>query len=121
GSRRTGPKGYTRSDDRLKDEVVERLMSRLHIDLSEVSIDVKDGKVTLEGSVQARHLKHEIEDVVDDVFGVKDIDNRIRVGGQGGWMESNQGGSSTGGSSMSASSSGGGAGSTGGASQGGAA
>ena len=76
-----GPKGYQRSDERLKEDISERLMSMGHyVDASDVSIDVKDGKVSLEGSVPERRMKHAIEDVVDECMGVKDIDNRIRVG-----------------------------------------
>ncbi len=75
-----GPKGYQRSDERLKEDISERLMAMGHyVDSSDVSVDVKDGKVTLEGTVPERRMKHAIEDVVDDCMGVKDIDNRIRV------------------------------------------
>ena len=58
-------------------------MAAAYIDAAEVSVDVKDGKVTLEGTVPERRMKHYIEDVVDHCMGVKDIDNRIRVS-QGG-------------------------------------
>ena len=51
-----------------------------YVDASDVSIEVKDGKVTLEGSVPERRMKHTIEDAVDECIGVKDIENRIRVG-----------------------------------------
>jgi hypothetical protein len=54
-------------------------MSAAYIDASDVSIDVKEGKVTLEGTVPERRMKHRIEDMVDDCMGVQDIDNRIRV------------------------------------------
>jgi len=75
-----GPKGYQRSDERLKEDISERLLHDGQIDASDVSLEVKDGKVTLEGSVPSRQTKHNIEDLVDHVFGVKDIDNRLRVG-----------------------------------------
>jgi hypothetical protein len=75
-----GPKGYQRSDERLKEDISERLMSMGHyVDASDVSVEVKDGKVSLEGSVPERRMKHAIEDLVDDCMGVKDIDNRVRV------------------------------------------
>lgn len=75
-----GPKGYQRSDERLKEDICERLMESYYIDSSEVSVDVKGGKVSLEGSVPTRHMKHAIEDIVDACPGVTDIDNRVRVG-----------------------------------------
>ncbi len=40
---------------------------------------VKDAKVTLEGSVPDRRMKHAIEDLADQCPGVQDVDNRIRV------------------------------------------
>ena len=79
---RSGPKGYTRSDDRLREDISERLMMADSIDPSDVSVTVKDAKVTLEGRVPDRRMKHAIEDLVDNCPGVQDIDNRIRVGRQ---------------------------------------
>lgn len=75
-----GPKGYQRSDERLKEDVCERLMWRGdEIDASEVSVEVNEGVVTLHGAVPERSMKHAIEDIVADCMGVKDIENRIRV------------------------------------------
>ncbi len=74
-----GPKGYQRPDERLREDISERLMSAMHIDSSEVSVTVTDGKVTLEGTVPDRAMKHAIEDLVDACPGAQDIDNRIRV------------------------------------------
>ncbi len=76
---RTGPKGYTRSDERLREDISERLMMADSIDSSEVTVSVKDCKVVLEGTVPTRYMKHAIEDLVDAAPGVQDIDNRIRV------------------------------------------
>jgi len=84
GRYRTGPKGYTRSDDRIREDICERLMLADSIDSSEASVSVKDGKVTLEGTVPTRSMKHAIEDVADHTAGVQDVDNRIRVGVQTG-------------------------------------
>lgn len=81
------PKGYTRSDDRIKEEICERLMSHPYADASDVNIEVKSGIVTLVGSVKARHIKHEIENVAESCMGVKDIENHIRVS-QGGSQSS---------------------------------
>jgi len=74
-----GPKGYQRSDERLKEDISERLMEAHYIDSSEVTVEVRGAKVTLEGTVPTRHMKHAIEDLVDACPGIQDIDNRIRV------------------------------------------
>jgi len=74
-----GPKGYKRSDERLREDISERLMHSDTIDSSEVTVEVTEGRVTLQGTVPERYMKHAIEDVVDSCHGVQDIDNRIRV------------------------------------------
>jgi osmotically-inducible protein OsmY len=76
---RTGPKGYTRSDERIREDISERLMMADSIDSSEVTVSVKDGRVTLEGTVPTRSMKHSIEDLADYTAGVQDVENRIRV------------------------------------------
>lgn len=79
-AQRISPKGYVRTDERVREDVCERL-SHSGLDVSEVSVQVSEGTVTLEGTVSSRHTKHAIEDCVDDCLGVKDIQNQIRVGG----------------------------------------
>jgi osmotically-inducible protein OsmY len=78
-----GPKGYQRSDERLREDISERLMYAMEIDSSEVTVNVSDGRVTLDGTVPDRYMKHAIEDLVDECPGVQDIDNRVRVQREG--------------------------------------
>lgn len=77
--RRLGPKNYVRSDDRVREEVCERLAHRDQLDVSDVTVTVQSGVVTLEGSVNDRRMKYEVEDVADDTFGVTDVVNRLHV------------------------------------------
>ncbi len=81
---RRGPKGYTRSDDRIKEDICEQLMQSAYIDASEIAIEVRGGRVTLEGSVPERRMKHAVEDLADSVAGVNDVENKIRVSQSGG-------------------------------------
>lgn len=74
-----GPKGYSRSDDRIREDVCDRLSADDDVDASEIEVTVKDGEVTLTGSVQTRSMKHQAEDLADDVLGVKDVHNNLRV------------------------------------------
>jgi BON domain len=74
-----GPKGYQRCDERLREDISERLMQAHYIDSSEVTVAVSGAKVVLEGTVPQRRMKHAIEDLADACPGVLDIDNRIRV------------------------------------------
>jgi BON domain len=77
---RRGPKGYRRSDERIREEICECLTHNgQHIDSSDVSVEVADHHVTLEGTVPQRRMKHAIEDIVASCAGVEDIHNKIRV------------------------------------------
>lgn len=78
-ARRNGPKGYQRSDDRIREQVVERLMDGTQIDLQDVECHVKDGVVTLSGTVKSRHCRHELENIADSVWGVKEVENNVKV------------------------------------------
>jgi osmotically-inducible protein OsmY len=54
-------------------------MAQTHLDASEVTVDVREGDVTLEGIVPERRMKHTIEDIAAAIRGVFDVVNRIRV------------------------------------------
>ena len=92
-----GPKGYTRSDDRLKEVICEKLSDDPMIDASEISIEVTSQVVKLTGTVDDRATKYEVEELIERCGGVKDIDNQLRVrsrysqssqlGSQGGSIE----------------------------------
>lgn len=86
-----GPKNYMRSDERLREDINEKLTDAPWLDASEINVQAKDGKITLEGSVSERHLKHKVEDLVDRCYGVKDIDNRLTVRSANQGSSTNQG------------------------------
>jgi hypothetical protein len=74
-----GPKGYARSDDRIREDVSDVLMEHPAIDAGGIEVQVVGGNVTLTGSTTDRRTKRLAEDVVEDVSGVKDVQNHIRV------------------------------------------
>jgi osmotically-inducible protein OsmY len=74
-----GPKGYQRSDDRIREDVCDRLSDDPHIDASEIEIAVRNGEVTLAGSVRSREDKRHAEDVVENISGVREVNNSLRV------------------------------------------
>jgi osmotically-inducible protein OsmY len=91
-----GPKGYTRSDDRIKEDINDRLSDDVFIDASEIEVTVNDGEVTLTGSVGTRTEKRRAEDIAEEVSGVKNVENRIRLAStQGGTLGSSSGIGST--------------------------
>lgn len=74
-----GPKGYVRTDERIRDEVCDRLSWNDEVDATDLTVLVGQGEVTLEGSVQTRHMKRLAEDIAESVAGVLDVHNTIRV------------------------------------------
>lgn len=73
-----GPKGYTRSDERIRENVCERL-SEGYIDASDVEVMVQNGEVTLSGMVPDRRSKRMAEELVESAPGVKDVENKLKV------------------------------------------
>lgn len=74
-----GPKNYKRSDERIRDEIGDRLTAEPWIDPSDVDVVVEGGRVTLTGTVSDRETKYRIEELVDRVSGVEDVENRVKV------------------------------------------
>ncbi len=74
-----GPKGYRRPDERVREDLCERLATNPYVDVSDVSVEVSNGVVMLEGTVMARREKYVIEEIAEAVFGVTEVENRLRV------------------------------------------
>lgn len=77
-----GPKGYQRSDERIREDVCDRLARHPHIDASEIEVKVSNGEVTLSGAVDERNAKRMSEDLAESVDGVREVHNQLRVQGQ---------------------------------------
>ena len=74
-----GPKGYTRSDERIREDVNDRLTDDGWLDASDVEVQVSSAEVTLTGEVSSREEKRRAEDIVEAVSGVKHVQNNLRV------------------------------------------
>lgn len=74
-----GPRNYARSDERIAEDLNERLTEDDLIDASDIEVRCSEGKIVLEGEVSVRWMKHRAEDIAEACSGVKDVDNRIRV------------------------------------------
>jgi len=90
-----GPKGYTRSDERIREDVSDRLSDDPHVDASEVEVVVASCEVTLSGTVPNREAKRRAEDVAERVSGVKHVQNNLRVQQQQSGQAGSSGGSET--------------------------
>ena len=74
-----GPRSYQRSDERIREDVCERLCQHGYLDASDIDVRVQNGEVTMQGSVSDRVAKRNAEDVAENVFGVKEVHNLLRV------------------------------------------
>jgi osmotically-inducible protein OsmY len=75
-----GPKNYSRTDERIRDEVCERLTEAHDVDPSEVEVVVASGEVTLRGTISDRSMKRRAERLAESVMGVQDVHNELRLG-----------------------------------------
>lgn len=74
-----GPQDYRRSAAAIRDDVCERLTRHGHLDATNVRVQVEDGEVVLDGTVDSRLAKRMAEDVAESVSGVRDVHNRLRI------------------------------------------
>jgi osmotically-inducible protein OsmY len=75
-----GPKGYQRSDTRIEEDINDRLSDDPVLDASNITVTVKEAEVTLDGFVSSRWDKRRAEDLVDDISGVRHVQNNLRIG-----------------------------------------
>lgn len=74
-----GPKGYRRSDDRIREDVNEELTRHPEIDASEIEVRVENGEVSLMGEVEERRDKRLAEDIAERVSGVTEVHNQLKA------------------------------------------
>lgn len=80
GSHRgVGPRGYQRSDERIREDVQERFTDDPYLDPSDLEVEVRNGVVTLVGTVSDRQQKRRAEDLADAVSGVRDVENQLTI------------------------------------------
>lgn len=74
-----GPKGYRRSDERILEEMSDRLMTHPDVDASDIEVRVANGIITLTGTVPDRHQKRIADLIAEDIVGVDDVHNELHV------------------------------------------
>ena len=75
-----GPKDYQRSDDRIREDVCDRLSDDSFLDASGIDVKVSSSEVILTGTVERREDKRRAEDLVESISGVANVQNNLRVG-----------------------------------------
>jgi len=74
-----GPKGYARSDDRIREDVSDRLSDDSTVDASDIEVSVSNLEVTLSGTVDSREARRRAEDCAEAISGVTYVQNNLRV------------------------------------------
>lgn len=68
-----GPKGWKRTDERIREEVCMALENSHEVDASHMEVQVEDGCVYLKGNIASKGMQRVAEDLVGSVPGVVDV------------------------------------------------
>ncbi len=74
-----GPHGYSRTDDRIREDICDELTRRRDIDPRGVVVGVRNGEVTLDGTVENLAMRRLVDDVASNCTGVTQVHDRLRV------------------------------------------
>jgi hypothetical protein len=77
GHRGKGPRGYKRLDENIYDDVCSTLTVSPFVDATGIEVFVRDGIVTLRGSVSSRNEKKAAELAIESISGVMDVQNYL--------------------------------------------
>lgn len=69
----------TRSNDLISEDILAGLEAESQIDATEIDIDVDDGVVALNGTVDTYALKELAGHIAERVAGVSEVHNRLRI------------------------------------------
>ena len=79
GHRGRGPRNYSRSDDRIREDISERLSDDPRLDATDIEVSVSGGEITLDGTVDSRFARRHAEDLAESCSGVRHVQNNLRV------------------------------------------
>lgn len=74
-----GPRGYQRSDERIREEVCELLTRHGAIDARDMEVEVRAATVILRGTADSGRTRRLAEELVEEIPGVRDVQNELRV------------------------------------------
>jgi osmotically-inducible protein OsmY len=74
-----GPKGWRRSSERIREDVCEALYHSAMVDASDIDIIIEDKILYLRGTVDSRETKREAQRCVEDLPGIDDVQNELRI------------------------------------------
>ncbi|HWL61558.1 MAG TPA: BON domain-containing protein [Steroidobacteraceae bacterium] len=74
-----GPRGYVRSEARIREDVCDFLSDDPLVDATDIEVSVAGTEVTLAGTVETRRERRRAEDCAERVSGVTHVQNNLRV------------------------------------------
>ena len=74
-----GTRGYTRPDERIREDICYSMIDDPRLDASEVEVKVEDGEVMLSGSVADQPDRDRAEELAAGINGVKNVRNGLRI------------------------------------------
>lgn len=74
-----GPKNYLRSDERISEDINDRLHDDPYVDASNIEVEIDKAEVVLSGTVSDINAKRRAAYIAEEVRGVRNVENRIRV------------------------------------------
>lgn len=77
-----GPAGWSRSDERVREDVCERLADDRFLDASDLEVEVTDGEVVLKGRARGRRDLQHAAAIAAQTPGVRQVRNEIAEPGQ---------------------------------------
>lgn len=69
----------SRTDDQIEEDVCNVLLHDQNLDARNIEVHVRDGIVTLSGTVESRMEKIEAEMAIEAITGVEDILNQLQL------------------------------------------
>jgi len=74
-----GPRGYVRSDQRIYEDICDRLTENPFIDASDISVTVRDRRVVLAGRLDNSIALGQAEEIACEVAGVVEVRSELVV------------------------------------------
>lgn len=67
------------TDDMIRDDFLRRMNALLGLDVSGISMDVSEGRLTLTGVVDSTRLRQLVQDISANIAGVREVENQIEI------------------------------------------
>lgn len=74
-----GPRDFRISDERILENVCERLFEDEYVDATHVCVEIRSGEITLRGRIESGWMRDRTEQIAAGVYGVELVRNELRI------------------------------------------